>query len=281
MESYLCFVGRMEILTMTTQVEFERFEDYSKKVEGVKYPEYQYIEYFSSTVGKKRRAKILLPAGYSSEKKYPILYLLHGIGGDEDEWSMGHPDVIIGNLVAQGRVKEMIVVMPNERAREEDQKCDDLCVEHFSAFNNFLNDLRDDLMPYMESHFSVLTERENTAIAGLSMGGRTTLYIGLSMPERFGYIGAFEPAVGVLPYEIEPQGLFTVDTLRLPEEYQNNTFMFLVKGTQDKVVGDWPRIYHETLAKNGTSHQYYEVEGNHDFGVWSDSLHNYVKQIFK
>ena len=186
---------------------------------------------------------------------------------------------IVGNLIAAGQADEMIMVFPNIRAREDDKACYELTVEHFQAFDNFINDLRDDLMPYIESHYSVKKGRENTAVCGLSMGGRETLNIGLKMPDRFKYIGAFEPAVGVLPYYLE-SGLFTEDTMTLPDTYKNNTFLMIVKGQSDGTVGDNPLLYHNALQKNGVPHIYYDMPGGHDFSVWNNGLYNFAKRIF-
>lgn len=241
------------------------------------------ISYNSTTTGKIRKAKIILPAGYTNTKKYPILYLLHGIGGDHNEWMSCNPVNVIGNLVAAGQAKDMIVVLPNVRARANDagNPSDIYSPEHFKAFDNFINDLKTDLMPYINSTYSVAEGRKNTAIAGLSMGGRTALYIGFSMPETFGYIGAFEPAPGVLPYDVE-DGLFNPkSTFKLSDEYNNNTYVLICKGTNDTVVNNYPLDYHNTLTENGTTHSYYETAGGHEPKVWSHGLYNFAKRIFK
>lgn len=240
------------------------------------------ISYNSTTIGKIRYANVILPAGYTTTKKYPVLYLLHGIGGDHNEWKGGNPVYVIGNLIAEGNAAEMIVVMPNCRARANDagNPSDMFTTEHFAAFDNFINDLRDNVIPYINKTYSVATGRENTAIAGLSMGGRESLYIGFSMPETFGYIGAFEPAPGVLPYDTEG-GLFTESNFKLPDEYNNQTYVMIVKGKSDTTVGDAPLRYHNTLTTNGTTHAYYEREGGHDFTVWKNGLYNFARRIFR
>lgn len=233
------------------------------------------ISYHSTTTGTTRKARVILPAEYSRDKKYPVLYLLHGIGGDHNEWLGGEPVNVIGNLIAEGKAKDMIVVMPNVRARADDagNPIDIYTPEHFAAFDNFINDLRDNLMPYIKSHYSIAEGRLNTAIAGLSMGGRESLYIGLNMPETFGYIGAFEPAPGVLD-------LFPGDTFKLSDTYNNRTFLMIVKGTTDTVVNNSPVDYHNELTKNETVHTYYVAEGGHDFTVWKNGLYNFVRRIF-
>lgn len=265
--------------TPTVPPEFAPPTDYTSKKEDVTYGTRETIYYDSTTTDMTRRAQVVLPANYSEEKEYPVLYLLHGIGGDDTEWFSGKPMEIVGNLIAAEEAKEMIMVFPNVRCREDDSAVYDLSVEHFQAFDNFINDLRDDLMPYMEENYSIATGRENTAIAGLSMGGRESLYIGLTMPKTFGYIGAFEPAIGVLPYYLE-DGLFTEDTLTLPDAYKENTFLMIVKGQSDNVVGENPLLYHNALEKNGVSHIYYDMPGGHDFSVWNNGLYNFAKRIF-
>ena len=176
----------------------------------------------------------------------------------------------------------MIVVMPNVRARKNDSGSSDLSLEHFAAFDNFINDLRDDLMPFIKKNYSILEGRENTAIAGLSMGGRESLYIGVTMADTFGYIGAFSPAVGVLPYSsnVTESGLFTEETFKLAPQYNGKTFLMICNGTQDTIVYDTPEQYHKVLEKNGTVHTYYETKGGHDFVVWKHGLYNFTRRIF-
>lgn len=266
----------------TPEETYEVPKGFDRKIDNVKYGEMTTATYSSTTTGADRKVNILLPANYTTQKKYPVLYLLHGIGGDQNEWKGGNPAYVIGNLVVQGMAKEMIVVMPNVRARKNDSGSSDLSLEHFAAFDNFINDLRDDLMPFIKKNYSILEGRENTAIAGLSMGGRESLYIGVTMADTFGYIGAFSPAVGVLPYSsnVTESGLFTEETFKLAPQYNGKTFLMICNGTQDTIVYDTPEQYHKVLEKNGTVHTYYETKGGHDFVVWKHGLYNFTRRIF-
>ena len=97
------------------------------------------------------------------------------------------------------------------------------------------------------------------------------------MPDVFGYVGAFCPAPGVLPYDVEA-GLFTTDNFKLPEGYES--LIMIVAGSNDTVVGKWPETYHQTLTNNGTEHIYYVTGGGHDFTVWKHGLYNFAKRIF-
>ena len=257
--------------------------DFAANKSDLGYGEMIEIVYNSKTTGTDRKANVLLPAGYSAEKQYPVLYLLHGIGGDHNEWIGGGADKVLWNMMARGEAKEMIVVVPNVRARADDHAnpSDIYTPEHFAAFDNFINDLRDDLMPYIQSNYPVLTGKENTAIAGLSMGGREALYIGFSMPETFGYIGAFCPAPGILTYDNKisaESGLFTEEQFTLPEGSGN--FVLIVKGDRDYVVGEAPDSYHAALEKNGVEHAYYVTKGAHDFTVWKHGLYNFASILF-
>ena len=173
----------------------------------------------------KYEANVLLPAGYSEDKKYPVLYLLHGSEGDHNEWKKGEPKYVVGNVIASGEAKEMIVVMPNVRARANDGPValSDDTLENFKAFDNFINDLQQCLMPYIEENYSVYTEREKTAVAGLSLGGRESIYIGRTLYEEFAYIGSFSPGPGVVAYkmgQLEEDGLFEKEELSFPEGYE-------------------------------------------------------------
>ena len=266
--------------TVKKEDEYSMPTGYVTKRKDTDYGTLETIEYPSETTGTNRKASIILPAGYDAEKEYPVLYLLHGIGGDHKEWLGADPVTLIGNLIADGEAEEMIVVMPNVRARADDagNPSDIYTIEHFQAFDNFINDLQNDLMPYMEEHYAVKTGRENTAVAGLSMGGREALYIGFTMADTFGYVGAFCPAPGVLPYDVE-DGLFEKEEFVLPEGYES--FVMIVEGNKDTVVSQWPSTYHKTLEENGVSHIYYVTEGGHDFHVWSNGLYNFTKEIFK
>ncbi len=258
-------------------------EGFDKVREGVNYSKITEIEYPSQTTGTNRKANIILPIDYSEEKKYPVVYFLHGIGGDHNEWLYGEPAAVLGNLWAAGEAKDMIVVIPNVRARANDEgnPADIYTLEHYKAFNNFINDLQNDLMPYIKKNYSIAEGRENTAIAGLSMGGRTSLYIGFTLPETFGYIGAFCPAPGILAYTnfgVTEDGLFTKESFTLPKDLK--TFVMIAEGASDDIVKHFPKTYHETLEANEVEHVYYITEGGHDFTVWKHGLYNFLKCIF-
>lgn len=254
-------------------------EGFDQRQEGATYGTTIFKTYLSRTTGTFRKVLIVLPPNYTAEKQYPVLYLLHGIGGDHSEWSHGVPEIITGNLLAAGEAPEMIIVMPNVRARQNDaaNPSDVYSPEHFAAFDNFINDLTNDLMPFVAKNYSVAEGRENTAVAGLSMGGREALYIGLTRPDLFGYVGAFCPAPGVLPYHAEG-GLFQAADFHATEGY--DSYILINAGEWDGVVGEWPATYADTLTDNGTVNTFYTMPGGHDFNVWKHGLYNFAQRIF-
>ncbi len=164
------------------------------------------VTYKSKTVGTNRKAIIYTPPGFNKTKRYPVLYLLHGIGGNEKEWlKNGTPEVILDNLYADGKLEPMIVVMPNGRAMRDDRAVGNIFAEDkVEAFANFEKDLLTDLIPYIEREYKVYKDKEHRAIAGLSMGGGQSLNFGLTNLDKFAWVGGFSSA----PNTLVPKKLF-------------------------------------------------------------------------
>jgi enterochelin esterase-like enzyme len=146
--------------------------------------------------GTRRKANVYLPPGYADDRKYPVLYLLHGIGGDETEWiRFATPDALFDNLIADKKAVPMIVVIPNGRALADDRATgNNFAPERAEGFARFERDLLEHLIPAIERKYAVLTDREHRALAGLSMGGGQTLNFGLGNLDKFAWIGAFSSA---------------------------------------------------------------------------------------
>lgn len=261
-------------------------DDIKDDLDDVTYGTKIKTSYYSTTTGKDRNVIVILPAGYTETKKYPVMYLFHGGMGDENDWIGGKVEYIIGNMIAWGQAKEMILVLPNCRCRENDSipSSGGLEKEHVQSFDNFLNDFRDNLMPFINSTYSVAEGRENTAIAGLSMGGRVALNIGFHLTKDVGYIGAFTPAYGIFPYTnlgLTEEGLFTEETFKLPNEYKGNTLLMLNAGLSDNMVKDEPERYHNALTANGVDHVFYKTDGGHDWPAWRNGLYNFALRAFQ
>jgi enterochelin esterase-like enzyme len=232
------------------------------------------ISYSSKTVGKKRRAIIYTPPGYSKKEKYPVLYLLHGIGGDEKEWlNGGKPQVILDNLYAENKIKPMIVVMPNGRAMKDDRAIGNVFDSvKVQAFATFEKDLLNDLIPFIEKNYPVLKDRESRAIAGLSMGGGQSLNFGLGNLDKFAWIGGFSSAPNTKkPEELVPDPEATKNKLKL---------LWISCGTSDGLI-TFSKRFHDYLFLKNVPHIYYTEPGIHDFKVWKNGLYMFSQLIFK
>jgi enterochelin esterase-like enzyme len=217
---------------------------------------------------------VYTPPGYSKKEKYPVLYLLHGIGGDEKEWLKGGtPQVILDNLYAEGKIEPMIVVMPNGRAMKNDRATGNIMApDKVQAFANFEKDLLFDLIPFIEKKYSVYTDRDHRAIAGLSMGGGQSLNFGLGNLDKFAWIGGFSSA----PNTKMPQDL--VSDVALAR--QKIKLLFISCGASDGLI-PFSKRTHDYLKQNNIPHIYFIEQGVHDFKVWKNGLYMFSQLIFK
>ncbi len=259
---------------------------YTYKKSDVAYGEIITTKYYSTTCGRDKNVIIALPAGYSEEKQYPVTYVLHGVGGSEKDM-IGNGNsgarVIAANLAAKGEAEEMILVFPNMFSSATQANFTGINHENMEAYDNFVNDLTDDLMTFIEAEYSVATGRENTAVIGFSMGGRESLCIGFARPHLFGYVGAIAPAPGLTPGKdmfLDHVGTFAEEELVFVEE--SPEVLMICSGDVDAVVGKFPLSYHNILNTNGVNHIWYEIPGsNHGDPAISSGLYNFFKSIFK
>ena len=232
------------------------------------------VQYTSRTVGTKRKALIYTPPSYSKNKKYPVLYLLHGIGGDEKEWlNGGNPQVILDNLYAENKLEPMIVVMPNGRAMKDDRAVGNVFDSvKVAAFATFEQDLLNDLIPFIEKKYPVYKDREHRAIAGLSMGGGQSLNFGLGNLDTFAWVGGFSSA----PNTKEPEVLVPD-----PEEAKEKLKLLWIScGDEDRLMRFSQRT-HEYLQEHEVPHIFYVEPGGHDFEVWKNDLYMFSQLLFK
>lgn len=242
------------------------------KREGIAHGRLEMIEYDSKTVGTRRKMQVYTPPGYSAERKYPVLYLLHGIGGDETEWQrFAHPEVILDNLLADGKVVPMIVVMPNGRAQKNDRAEGDV-FRTAPAFANFEQDLFTDVIPAIEARYSVQADRAHRALAGLSMGGGQSLNFGLGHLDTFAWIGAFSPAPNTKsPQQLVPDPAVATQQLKL---------LWLSCGNKDGLIRISQGV-HAYLKEKQVPHVWH-VDGNgHDATHWRNNLWLFAQRLFK
>jgi enterochelin esterase-like enzyme len=229
-------------------------------------------EYESTTVGTRRRTLIYFPPGYTADRKYPVLYLLHGIGGDEQEWQRGaNVQAILDNLVADGKAVPMIVVMPNGRAQAND-RAEGNVMATAPAFARFEQDLLVDLIPFIESKYPAKTDRESRGIAGLSMGGGQALNFGLGNLDRFAWIGGFSSAPNTnQPTQLVPDPAKAAELVKL---------LWVSCGDKDGLFFISQRT-HAYLRDNKVPHIWHVDSGVHDFKVWSNDLYHFAQRIFR
>ena len=247
-------------------------EGFDKPRDGIAHGTIETIEYDSTTVGNKRKTLVYLPPGYSASMKYPVLYLLHGIGGDEEEWHKhGHPEVILDNLIADKKTVPMIVVLPNGRAQAND-RAEGNIMAAAPAFAVFEQDLLTDLIPFIQSKYSTQTNRENRALAGLSMGGGQSLNFGLAHLDTFAWIGGFSCAPNTkMPEELVPDPAKANEMLKL---------LWISGGDKDGLITFGQRT-HLYLKEKKVKHIWNVDSGGHDFAVWKNNLYQFAQLIFR
>ncbi|MBQ7047128.1 MAG: carbohydrate binding domain-containing protein, partial [Oscillospiraceae bacterium] len=249
---------------------------------GVEYGTLTKYQYYSTTRERLTNVNVLLPPGYSENEKYPVLYALHGFWENEDALAkMGSVRTMLGNLISTGEAEKMIVVFPYIYTSKTQESCSGLDLANSLNYDNFINDLKADLMPYIESNFSVKTGRENTAITGFSMGGRESLFIGLTLSDKFGFVGAACPAPGLTPgadLSLHP-GQLQESELKPAGEMPK--LIMITGGGNDGVVGSNPSAYHNILKNNGITNLWHFVTtGSHDASSVQPHFYNYLRAIF-
>jgi enterochelin esterase-like enzyme len=242
--------------------------------ETIPHGKLELVEYDSKTVGTRRKMNVYTPPGYSKDRKYPVVYLLHGIGGDETEWiRFAHPAELFDNLIADGKMVPLVAVFPNGRAQKEDHlKPGENAFATAPAFAVFERDLFDDVIPAIEGRYSVKTDRESRAIAGLSMGGGQTLNFALPHLDRFAWIGGFSSAPNTKP----PAELIP-DPAALKRQAK---LLFLSCGSKDGLM-DISQGMHAYLKQHDVPHVWH-VDGHaHDAAHWRSALHGFVQRLFR
>ena len=240
--------------------------------EGVPHGKLEMIEYESRTVGTTRKTNVYTPPGYTADKKYPVLYLLHGIGGDETEWvRFANPNVLFDNLIADGKAVPMIVVMPNGRAHKND-RAEGNVMASAPAFATFERDLIDDLIPAIEANYSVDKSREKRAVAGLSMGGGQSFNFGLGNLDTFAWVGPFSAAPNTKPAEeLIPSVENAKAKLKL---------LWISCGNKDGLIRISQNV-HQFLKKNSIEHVWHVDGHGHDPAHWSSSLYWFSQSVFQ
>lgn len=258
------------------------------KVNNVPHGSLSHRWYPSESLGMDRRINIYTPAGYeNSTEKYPVLYLLHGYGGDEDEWvSFGRATQILDNLIAQGKAKPMLVVMPNghtameaapgessmgfyKPGRDKDR------ADERGAFESGFKEI----VYFVESSYRVKADKESRAIAGLSMGGFHAIHISRLYENTFDYVGVFSSANSLMSSASE--GIYANFDAGLTRQKNNGVKLYWLGIGKDDFLYDANKQFRATLDKVGMKYTYAETEGGHIWKCWRIYLSEFAPLLFR
>lgn len=251
----------------------------------------EHVWYHSAENDMMRRMYVYTPAGYDRndrKTKYPVLYLLHGGGGDEDAWStLGRTCQILDNLIAQGKAKPMLVVMPNGNPNQYAAQTLGIPVKtdvktYASGFDNY-SSLVADIVPYIEKNYNVIKNRKGRAVAGLSMGGGQSFFIAFRNPDKFANVGIFSSgligsaAIGGAPFDAENHfpGFYT------DPKYNVFDVLYLSCGEQDGRIDGMLDFKSKLEANHFKGVVWEQYPGNHEWKVWRRNLASFVQLLFR
>ena len=259
---------------------------FNTRRDNVPHGDVSVVEYDSKTLGTRRQMRVYTPPAYSSDRKYPVLYLLHGIGANSRQWPEGcRAANVLDNLLADGKIQPMLMVFPNcdanvtvtnpaagARLGEGGRR------GNFEGYGApFENDLLKDILPYIESHYSVFADREHRALAGLSMGGGQSLNIGLSHIDMFAHVGGFSSAPNTYEFGgISPNTRLLPDPAAAKEKLK---VLWLACGNKDGLIRVSQGV-HRMLKENGVPHIWHVDSHAHDDAEWSSNLYLFAQHIF-
>ena len=246
------------------------------------------VWYNSPSLGEPRRMAIYTPAGYeNSRRKYPVLYLLHGMGGDETAWlDFGRAAQILDNLIAQGKAVPMIVVMPNGNVSQKAAPLENPDGYNMPMF--YLPKSMDgtfeasfkDITNYVEKKYRTIRKKSSRAIAGLSMGGFHSLYISANYPQMFGAVGLFSPGVS-LQEDLKDNYIYRDIDLKWKAQFEKNPPLYWIGIGKDDPLYQEVAGLRKKFDLSGYPYTYFETEGTHVWNVWRIYLEEFTKLLFR
>ena len=246
------------------------------------------VWYDSPYAGFDRRVSVYTPAGYDQNKKtkYPVLYVLHGIGGGEEAWlTQGRASQIIDNLIAQGKAEPMIVVFTNGNISEEAAPGENSTgytrptMGLPKTMEGSFETSFPEIVKFIDSNYRTIAKKESRAICGLSMGGFHTLYITLNYPDMFGYSGMFSAAIGVTERDSSP--MYMDMDAKLATYFSKKPSLLWVGCGETDFLIQANRNFVQKLKDGNYPHTYYENDGGHIWRNWRVYLSDFVPLIFK
>ncbi len=257
------------------------------KVNDVPHGTVSRIWYDSPTLGMKRRLTVYTPAGYeTSGKRYPVFYLLHGMGGDEEAWiALGRTSQIMDNLIAQGKAEPMIVVMTNGNAAQEAAPGESQ--DNYKAPTMNLPKTMEgsfetafpDVVKFVDKTYRTKANKKNRAIAGLSMGGYHSLHISKQYPDLFNYVGLFSAAI--MPDQKVKSPIYDDFDQKLKTQFAKKPALYWIGIGKTDFLYQANKDYRKLLDERGYKYEYYESEGGHIWRNWRIYLTEFAPKLFK
>jgi enterochelin esterase-like enzyme len=221
------------------------------------------VRYYSNVAQKERIMQVYTPPGYNHDNRvYPVLYILHGAGGNETDWIINmRANFILDNLIAQGKAVPMILVSPNANA------------DGFPS-SAFPDELLDNIVPYIEENYRTAPGGDNRALAGLSMGGARTTETFLSHPGFFAYVGMFSAVY-------RPSAAFPADLLANPDINKTTKLLWITVGDQTDVAYSFTYAFLALLDQYHVNYTFVQGTGGHIWGLWRHNLFDFAQLLFK
>ncbi len=241
--------------------------------------------YFSKTTGTWRNINIYTPPGYDKNinEKYPVLYIQHGGGEDERGWAeQGKTNIILDNLIAEGKAVPMLVVIPNGNVSKPGTNAPGYSEE---AMTYFKEEIFENVIPFIESNYRVKTDAANRAIAGLSMGGGQAFYTGLRNIEMFANVGIFSSGLfgGIgrqATTEFNPETIIP-GILTKSQSFNEKIKVFYISVGEGDPRIEYTKKLIDTFKRSGLRVEFASFPGGHEWQVWRKSLHDFAQKLFK
>lgn len=257
------------------------------KVNPVPHGTVSRIWYDSPALGLERRMTVYTPAGYeTSGKRYPVLYLLHGMGGDEEAWiSLGRTAQILDNLIAQGKAKPMIVVMPNGNASQEAAPGESSrgmvppTIQLPKTMEGSYEQAFPEIVKFIDKNYRTIKSKSGRAIAGLSMGGFHSLHISKQYPDMFNYIGLFSAAI--MPNKEVSSPIYENMEGKLKVQFDKNPALYWIAIGKTDFLYKANEEYRKLLDEKGYKYTYYESDEGHIWKNWRIYLTEFVPMLFR
>ena len=257
------------------------------KVNPVPHGTVSRIWYDSPALGLERRMTVYTPAGYeTSGKRYPVLYLLHGMGGDEEAWiSLGRTAQILDNLIAQGKAKPMIVVMPNGNASQEAAPGESSrgmvppTMQLPKTMEGSYEQAFPEIVKFIDKNYRTIKSKSGRAIAGLSMGGFHSLHISKQYPDMFNYIGLFSAAI--MPNKEVSSPIYENMEGKLKVQFDKNPALYWIAIGKTDFLYKANEEYRKLLDEKGYKYTYYESDEGHIWKNWRIYLTEFVPMLFR